>query len=146
MSLDIRLERHLPYPIERVWEVLTESEHLSAWLMHNDSVPLVGHRFRLSGEAVPGWRGWAECEVLELVPYRMVWAWWANDDVTETRVCFELSPTSLKNTQAQTTRLVLTHKGEESIVIARLLDLGWAARLPALTTRLAAMTGADLPA
>jgi len=146
MSLDIRLERHLPYPIDRVWEVLTESEHLSAWLMHNDFLPHVGHRFRLSGEAVPGWRGWAECEVLELAPYRMVWAWWANDDVTETRVCFELTPTSSAAAQAQATRLVLTHRGEESMVIAQLLDLGWAARLLALTTRLATMMGAGLPA
>src|SRR5580692_3749913 len=35
------------HPIERVWAALTSSEALAAWLMPNDFVPEVGHRFTL---------------------------------------------------------------------------------------------------
>ena len=57
MTLDIRLEHRIPHPIESVWGAISTSKGLAAWLMENDFAPHIGHRFRLIGEAVPGWRG-----------------------------------------------------------------------------------------
>lgn len=138
MNLDLRLEYRLLHPIDRVWRYLTSADHLAVWLMKNDFVPEIGHCFRLTGEAVPGWRGWAECEVLELAPYRMIWAWWANDDSPETRVTFELVAEPPAPACQNATRLILSHRGDENPTVARLLDLGWAARFPALESLLAA--------
>ncbi|MCZ6860054.1 MAG: SRPBCC domain-containing protein [Alphaproteobacteria bacterium] len=127
MTLDIRLEHRISHPIESVWSAISTSKGLAAWLMENDFAPHIGHRFRLIGEAVPGWRGWAECEILELdPPHRMVWAWWANDDKHETKVTFELVQ------EPGATRLILTHRGEESPVIAELLAGGWPGRLASI--------------
>ncbi|HUT48407.1 MAG TPA: SRPBCC domain-containing protein [Alphaproteobacteria bacterium] len=127
MSLDIRLERRIAHPIDKVWRVLVSPDRMADWLMANDFAPHVGHRFRLTGEPMPGWRGWADCEVLELdPPTRMVWAWWANDETHETRVTFELTR------EAAATRLVLIHRGDETPIIAELLAGGWPGKLPAL--------------
>ncbi len=127
MSLDIRIERNIAHSADKVWEAITSSKGLAAWLMDNDFAPQVGHRFRLTGVAMPGWRGWAECQILELSPpRRMVWAWWANDNQHETRVTFELLP------EGGATRLVLTHRGDETPDIIDLLNGGWPGKLPAL--------------
>lgn len=127
MSLDLRLERVFRHPVDKVWRALTSPERMATWLMPNDFEPAVGHRFRLHGEPMPGWRGWAECEVVELdAPTRMVWAWWANDDVHETKVTFELE------TAGDGTRLVLTHVGPEAAAVARLLESGWPGKLDML--------------
>ncbi|HIM47153.1 MAG TPA: SRPBCC domain-containing protein [Alphaproteobacteria bacterium] len=67
--------RRSAHPIEKVWTALTDREHLAAWLMRNDFEPRVGKAFTLHGVPMPGWRGWENCEVLELkAPRRMVWS------------------------------------------------------------------------
>ena len=47
MKADIDAAVVYRHPIERVWAALTSSEALAAWLMPNDFVPEVGHRFTL---------------------------------------------------------------------------------------------------
>jgi len=131
MNLDLRFERRMDHPVEKVWRALTTTERIADWLMANDFAPQIGHRFRLTGEAMPGWRGWANCEVLEMEPpSRMVWAWWAEDEDRETRVTFELTP------DGNGTRLILTHRGEETPILVELLAGGWPGKLPALAAML----------
>ncbi len=127
MTLKIALERTYSHPVEKVWAALTDRAALAVWLMDNDFEPRVGKAFALRGQAMPGWRGWAECEVLELTPpRRMVWAWWASEERRQTRLVIELEPVG------EGTRLTLTHSGEESDEIGRLLTSGWPGKLDAL--------------
>ena len=132
MKLNIALEKVYPHPIDKVWAAVTDRDALAAWLMDNDFEPQVGKRFTLRGQAVAGWRGWAECQVLELdPPRRMVWAWWASDEHLETRLVIELEPAG------QGTRLTLVHSGDEDEAIGTLLKSGWPGKLEALADRLA---------
>lgn len=102
----IRIERHFPHPPERVWEAVATSKGLGSWLMPNDFEPRVGHRFTLRAKKMPGWRGFVECEVLELRPReRLVFTWKGNDKQVPTRVAFTLAPV------AGGTRFVLEHSG-----------------------------------
>lgn len=62
----IEIEREFAHPPERVWRALTQPHLIREWLMENDFVPAIGHRFSLSGS----WGGSVECEVTELDPLR----------------------------------------------------------------------------
>ncbi|OWY70202.1 hypothetical protein B7486_15475 [cyanobacterium TDX16] len=105
MSCDIRIEQTYPFPPERVWLALTDSAQLAAWLMPNDFEPRLGHRFRFSSKPMPGWRGFVECEVIEIeAPRRLAYTWLGDADWKEpTVVRWTLEPT------AAGTRLVLEH-------------------------------------
>ncbi|HEX4840964.1 MAG TPA: SRPBCC domain-containing protein, partial [bacterium] len=78
----VTLKEFFPHPIETVWRAFTDPAALATWLMLNDFEPRVGHRFTLRSEAVPGWRGWIECEVLELDPHS-AWSGSGEEATTE---------------------------------------------------------------
>lgn len=87
------IERRLSAPPSRVWRALTQPHLIEEWLMKNDFVPSVGHRFRLRGD----WGGVLDCEVLEVEPERSLAYTW--DHVHEdpafdlrSRVTFTLEP------------------------------------------------------
>ena len=81
MSYDITLEQTYPYPPERVWRALTDSTALAAWLMPNDFEARVGHKFQFRAKPMPGWRGFVECEVIEVVaPRRLAYTWLGDAD------------------------------------------------------------------
>ena len=46
MKRDLRLEETYPYPPERIWRALTDSEAMADWLMPNTFEPRIGHRFQ----------------------------------------------------------------------------------------------------
>ena len=56
MSLDsdgvrsVVLEREFAYPPEKIWRALTQPHLIEAWLMKNDFLPVVGHRFGLRAD------------------------------------------------------------------------------------------------
>jgi uncharacterized protein YndB with AHSA1/START domain len=54
----MRHERHYPHPIERVWEAVTTSEHLDAWLL-----PVSRVEPRLGGQCAFSWGGPAETAI-----------------------------------------------------------------------------------
>ena len=60
----VTVERQLPFAPAKVWRALTQPHLMAEWLMQNDFVPAVGHRFQLRGE----WGGVLDCEVLVLGP------------------------------------------------------------------------------
>jgi len=94
-SSDVRtvvVERELPYPPNKVWRALTQPHLIAEWLMQNDFVPTVGHRFRLSGD----WGG-VDCEVQAVEPDKSLAYSWnhAHDDPAynlESVVTFTLTP------------------------------------------------------
>ncbi|MBU1176455.1 MAG: SRPBCC domain-containing protein [Alphaproteobacteria bacterium] len=91
----VTIERDLPFPRERVWRALTEPHLMAEWLMQNDFVPEVGHRFNLTG----AWGGVLDCEVLEIESNQtLAYTWdFANDDpayALKSVVTFTLTPTA----------------------------------------------------
>jgi uncharacterized protein YndB with AHSA1/START domain len=110
----ITVDYNLSRPPEKVWRALTEPALLAAWLMDNDIVPVVGHRFTFRTEGAPGWDGVVHCEVLVVEPNRRIsYSWRSALDETEdhplrldTVVTWTLSPTS-----AGGTHLRLEHTG-----------------------------------
>jgi uncharacterized protein YndB with AHSA1/START domain len=98
----IVVEYELPRPPEKVWRALTEPALLAAWLMENDIRPVVGHRFTLRAQPMPGWDGVVHCEVLEVEPHRRLrYSWRGGSDQLEgyggrldTTVTFTLTPTA----------------------------------------------------
>lgn len=88
------VERDFPHPPEKLWRALTQPHLIQEWLMRNDFAPVVGHRFRMSGD----WGGVLDCEVLEIEPNeRLSYTWnFAHEDPAfdlESVVTFTLSPT-----------------------------------------------------
>ena len=79
MSYDITLEQTYPHPPERIWRALTDSAALSDWLLPNDFEPRVGHKFQFRSKPMPGWRGFVECEVTEVVAPRLLAFTWLGE-------------------------------------------------------------------
>jgi uncharacterized protein YndB with AHSA1/START domain len=128
MMLDIRIDELFDQPIETVWRALTDPDRLARWLMKNDFEPRLGHKFTLREAPTAQWRGFMECEVLELdPPRRMVWSWSSGmDGESTTRVTFELRP------EGDGTHLLLRHDGEANEARRDSLGGGWERRLGAL--------------
>ena len=131
MRLDVRFTEYFTEPIEEVWHAITDSHMLTLWLMGNDFEPRVGARFVLrQTDPAPWWRGWVECEVLELQePTRMVWSWSdGSEEHGPTRIIFEL------RTEGEGTRLTLRHWGDEGDEMAKMILDRWPIKLRALAS------------
>ena len=87
-TLSVVVEREIPYPPEKIWRALTQPHLLAEWLMKNDFMPVVGHRFDFSGD----W-GSVGCEVLEVEPNRTLAYSWAGMGL-ESVVTWTLTPTA----------------------------------------------------
>ena len=57
------VEREIPFPPEKIWRALTQPHLIAEWLMTNDFMPAVDHRFTLRGD----W-GSVDCRVLAIAP------------------------------------------------------------------------------
>lgn len=141
MRLDVSMEELLPAPLERVWHALTDARMIDRWLMRTEDYQAkVGTRFILRDAQVPGFRGYVECEVLEISPpHRMVWSWLSTDAGVPTRLVIELEASG------EGTRLTLRHTGEAGEREVRGTNEGWIRKLAALAETLAAprANGAD---
>lgn len=71
-TLTAVVERDFPFPPEKLWRALTQPHLIEEWLMKNDFAPVVGHRFKLSGE----WGGVLDCEVLVVEPNKSLSYTW----------------------------------------------------------------------
>src|SRR5579883_1008988 len=110
----IVVEYDLPQSPEKVWRALTEPDLLARWLMPNDIRPVVGHRFTMRAQPVPGWDGVVHCEVLTVEPHSLLrYSWRGGSSSREgygaaldTVVTFTLT-----RTRSGGTRLALEHSG-----------------------------------
>lgn len=89
------VEREFAHPPGKLWRALTQPHLIAEWLMKNDFVPQVGHRFKLTGE----WGGVLDCEVLEIEDGRTLayrWDFDHDDPAFSLRsvVTFTLTPTA----------------------------------------------------
>ena len=81
------VEREMPYPPEKIWRALTQPHLLAEWLMKNDFMPVVNHRFNFRGD----W-GAADCQVREVEPNKTLSYTWAAFGL-ESIVTWTLAPT-----------------------------------------------------
>jgi uncharacterized protein YndB with AHSA1/START domain len=82
------IEREMPHPPEKIWRALTQSSLLEQWLMKNDFLPVVGHRFNLRAD----W-GAVDCQVVGVEPNKTLSYTWAAYGL-ESVVTWTLTPTS----------------------------------------------------
>jgi uncharacterized protein YndB with AHSA1/START domain len=59
------IERDFAHAPDKLWRALTQPHLIAEWLMKNDFVPTIDHRFTLTGD----W-GSVACAVLEIEPQR----------------------------------------------------------------------------
>jgi len=88
------VEREIAHPPEKIWRALTQPHLIAEWLMKNDFMPIVRHRFTLRGD----WGGVLDCEVLAIEPNNMLSYTWnfTHDDAAfelKSVVTFTLTPT-----------------------------------------------------
>lgn len=121
MSGSVRFTVTYPHPPERVWAALTEREALEAWLMPNDFLPVVGHRFTFRTSPAPGFDGIVNCEVLEVhLLHRLSFSW--RGGPIDTTVTFTLE--AVQNG----TRLTLEQVGFAGVTartVGWMLGQGW---------------------
>ena len=81
------VERDLPHAPEKIWRALTQPHLIEEWLMKNDFVPRIDHRFALRAD-------WGEvaCQVLEVEPNKVLSYSWAAYGL-ESIVTWTLTPT-----------------------------------------------------
>ena len=96
----VLVEREFPFPPERLWRALTTPHLIEEWLMKNDFLPEIGHRFQLRGD----WGGVLDCEVLTIEPNRTLSYTWDFAQLKSV-VTFTLTPTGAG------THLRLEHAG-----------------------------------
>lgn len=145
---EIRFQRMLPGPIERVWAYLTDSEKRGRWLATGPMEPRVGgpvtlvfHNSQLSqpGETIPE-KYAADCQdgcsftgrILRWEPPRLLSHTWGEADGSASEVTFELTP------QRDQVLLVLTHRklGNTRPVLTS-VAAGWHTHLAILLATLA---------
>jgi uncharacterized protein YndB with AHSA1/START domain len=66
----VKLSVVYPQPPDRVWLALASADALAEWLMPNDCVPRVGHRFHFRARPAPGFDGIVRCTVMAIVGKR----------------------------------------------------------------------------
>lgn len=73
MKRDIKLKWYYPYPVEVVWDCLTNPEKLKEWSSLNktsDFKPEVGFRWMEEQKPRKGWDGKMYFQVLEVIPFK----------------------------------------------------------------------------
>lgn len=140
MKRDVRIERFYPDTPEQVFAVLTDPVLLAEWLMPNDFLPKLGHRFQFRSKPQGNWNGVTDCEVIEFEPPKKLAYTWSGQSksgqgkaLNQTVVRWTLLP------ENGGTRLVLEHTGFEGfgeVMVSFMMGFGWkkkmSTRLPEL--------------
>ena len=127
MQKEVRQTWHFNQVPQEVWEYLTRSELLEKWLMKNDFLPIVGHKFQFRHTPTSTLTDKEKihyCEVLEIVPCkRLSYSWKVEKGSIETTinsiVVWTLSP------KDGGTELSLLHNGFTLIEDANGHSKGW---------------------
>ncbi len=137
MKRDLVFHREYAHPPERVWRALTDPEALGEWMMENDFMPEVGHRFTFRTDPKPGFDGITHCEVLEVDPEKTLVFTFTGGGL-DTVVRYSLEPTETG------TRLMVEHtgfRGLRAYLISFLMQMGirgmYDRQLPALLQKMA---------
>ncbi len=114
--MNIKKEKMLPHPPEKIWKALTETDALSSWLMVTDFKAEVGQPFNFKYKDTVAATG----EVLEIVaPKKLVYSWKQVGIPTQTTVTWLLEATE------GGTILRLEHDGFEDQAMLDMHNTGW---------------------
>jgi len=122
---DIRIVRDYPHSLAKVWRALTDPALIALWAMRPEGfAAVVGNRSRFVATPSRGWRGYVECEVLEVRERELLrYSWIGDDGGKPTFVTYRLE------SYRGGTRLTFEHVGFEGIggfVLAKLMmGPGW---------------------
>ena len=121
MLPDIERSIIIDAPIQKVWDAVSTSEGLSAWLMPNDFQPVLGFEFTFRSEPKNGWDGIVYCKVMELNPPERIGFTWTGNGMDQ-YVSFELVPLEKNATQ-----FILVHSGwkAEHAMLREIMYEGW---------------------
>ena len=86
------VEREFPFPPEKIWRALTQPHLIEEWLMKNDFMPVVGHRFNLRRTPRPDVNIVLDCQVLVVEPNKTLSYTWGGLGL-ESVVTWTLTPT-----------------------------------------------------
>jgi uncharacterized protein YndB with AHSA1/START domain len=78
MAKEVRHTWFFHHPPEDVWEYLTKPELMEQWLIKSDFRPVVGYKFRFTGDRSKDcqYDNIVYCEVLEVQPFtRLAYTW-----------------------------------------------------------------------
>jgi uncharacterized protein YndB with AHSA1/START domain len=123
----IHLVETYPHPRAKVWRAVTEPAVMKKWLMRPEGFePKVGNKFKFVDDGPhKGWRGFVECEVLEVEHERRIRFTWEGDPGKVQVVTFTLEDAN----GGKGTRLTLDHEGFKGIggfVLAKfIMGPGW---------------------
>jgi len=121
----VHIVRDYSHPPAKVWRALTDPALIALWMMRPEGFEaVVGRRFKLVAKPQPGWRGFVECEVLEVrEPSVLRYSWVGDESRPPMEVTYRLEPTGAG------TRLTFEHTGFVGIggfLLAQLmLGPGW---------------------
>jgi uncharacterized protein YndB with AHSA1/START domain len=87
------VEREFPFPPEKIWRALTQPHLIEEWLMQNDFMPAVGHRFNLRRSPQPDMNIVIDCQVVAIEPNKSLSYTWEAFGL-ESVVTWTLTPTS----------------------------------------------------
>ncbi|HLH88288.1 MAG TPA: SRPBCC domain-containing protein [Xanthobacteraceae bacterium] len=86
------VEREFPFPPEKIWRALTQPHLIEEWLMQNDFMPVVGHRFNLRRSPRPDVNIAIDCQVVAIEPNKTLSYTWDAYGL-ESVVTWTLTPT-----------------------------------------------------
>lgn len=108
----VRVDQYLAHPPDKVWRALTEPDLIARWLMPGDFRLVVGHRYTMRTQAMPGFgfSGLVRAEVLAFETGRMLRIGWRDADPgslsgANWTITWTLHP------EGRGTRLFLVHEG-----------------------------------
>ena len=106
----IEVDQYFPHPPSKLWRALTTPELMAQWLMPNDFRPVIGHQFTFRSRPVAKTRfsGRIACQVLDLLPQKLLRISWGDADAPDdptTTVTWLLQP------EGKGTRLFIEHAG-----------------------------------
>jgi len=120
-----RIVRDYPYPIDTVWQAVTDPAVVPRWTATGKGArpvgfaPVVGTHFQFVAKPMPGWRGIVDCEVLAVDEPTLLRFTWVGDEGAEpSYVDYRLEP------HGAGTRFTYEHtgfRGVGGLVMARLL-------------------------
>jgi uncharacterized protein YndB with AHSA1/START domain len=126
-SDSIVIDMFYPHPVQQVWDALTSSDALEAWLIPNDFEPRVGHRFTFRTTPDHQWDGVVHCEVVALDKLQRIAYSWHNG-MLATLVTFTIEPAE-GGTHLRLEHSGFASSGKAGLTIRDMLASGWNSRV-----------------